>query len=62
MINDLERVGDKFWGRFNAPYDKQRWYYMGSVEALESMQADERTKGTYAEFVELCETVFGRGV
>ncbi len=59
MANDLERIGEKLWERFNAPYEKQRWYYMGSVEALESMQADERTKGAYAEFVELCRKVFG---
>ncbi len=33
MVADLERIGDEVWKRFNAPRDKQLWYYESALEA-----------------------------
>ncbi|MFW9903273.1 MAG: HD domain-containing protein [Candidatus Thorarchaeota archaeon] len=31
-INDFEELGDKLWGRFNATFEQQRWYYRSLCE------------------------------
>ncbi len=33
IVSDLERIGDELWQRFNAPRDRQIWYYSSAVEA-----------------------------
>ena len=34
LLRDVERVGDTFWNRFNAPKDRQCWYLRSCVDAL----------------------------
>ncbi|MFX0171107.1 MAG: HD domain-containing protein [Candidatus Hodarchaeota archaeon] len=34
MINDLERLGEVFWERFNAPQEDQKWYYESLCKAF----------------------------
>ncbi len=36
MFDDLEYLGDKMWGYFNAGKAEQEWYYNSVVEALNS--------------------------
>ncbi|MHA2203447.1 MAG: HD domain-containing protein [Candidatus Hodarchaeales archaeon] len=33
MIINHKQLGNKLWERFNAPYEKQRWYYRSLCEA-----------------------------
>ena len=41
--------GDKVWDRFNAPKEKQAWYYTEIAKALEDMRYDQATKPAYLE-------------
>lgn len=38
MIKGYEDMGDKLWDRFNAPYEKQKWYYQGLIESLKELE------------------------
>ncbi len=33
IVADIERTGDEVWSRFNAPRDRQVWYYAGARDA-----------------------------
>lgn len=35
-LADLNRMGDKVWAKFNAPKERQAWYYGSILEVLES--------------------------
>lgn len=48
MMADLELVGPDLWGRFNAPFAEQRWYYHGVSRAV---RGDDRE--AHPLFVEL---------
>ena len=34
IVNDHERMGDQLWEIFNAPVEKQRWYYQSLCKAF----------------------------
>lgn len=59
MYRDYMIEGDEYWDRFNAPFEKQAWYYNGAVKALEELRDNENTAVRYNEFKEIVEKTFG---
>ena len=57
---DYKELGDELWKRFNAPMEKQSWYYSGVQDALWDMQLYEDTADAYWEMVGLYKDVFVR--
>ena len=55
---DYRKLGDELWKRFNAPMEKQSWYYSGVQDALWDMQLYEDTADAYWEMVGLYKDVF----
>ena len=51
MCNDFKKCGDKLWERFNAPWDKQAWYYSEIQDALNELQSIPETSEIYWEMV-----------
>ena len=59
MYRDYMIEGDEYWDRFNAPFEKQAWYYNGAVKAMEELKDNENTAVRYNEFKEIVEKTFG---
>ena len=57
---DYNEIGDKLWKRFNAPRERQSWYYSEIQDALWDMQMDDDTAPAYWEMVGLYKDVFVR--
>ena len=55
---DYEEIGDRLWKRFNAPKEKQAWYYSKIQDALYDMQFVPECEKLYWEFVGLYKDVF----
>ena len=60
MYRDYMIEGDEYWDRFNAPFEKQAWYYISAVKALEELKDNENTAVRYNEFKEIVEKTFGQ--
>ena len=59
LWSDYKKVGDELWKRFNAPKEKQAWYYSSVCKGLSDLGSNSDTEAVYAEMVELCREVFG---
>ena len=59
MYADYKALGEDFWKRFNAPKEKQAWYYNNMKESLKELETYVETEDAYAEFIKLCDGVFG---
>ena len=55
---DYEARGDGLWERFNAPKEKQAWYYDGILDALYGMQDIPDCEKAYWELTGLFKDVF----
>ena len=55
---DYKNIGDELWRRFNAPKEKQAWYYSGIQDSLYDMQFCPECADAYWEFVGLFKDVF----
>ena len=55
---DYAVSGDALWTRFNAPKEKQAWYYDGIVDALYDLQYDSQCEKAYWELMGLFKDVF----
>ena len=55
---DFRNLGDKLWERFNAPAEKQAWYYGGIDDALSTLQYHGDCADLYWEFNRLYKDVF----
>lgn len=55
---DYRALGDELWKRFNAPVEKQAWYYSGVQDPLWDMQLDPDAAPVYWEMVGLYKDVF----
>ncbi len=55
---DYAKIGDEAWKRFNAPKEKQAWYYGGIQDALYDLQFDDDCKKAYWELVDTYKDVF----
>jgi hypothetical protein len=51
MCIDFKKCGYELWERFNAPWDKQAWYYSGIQDALSELQSLPETSEIYWEMV-----------
>lgn len=58
LARDYLEVGDRLWERFNAPKEKQAWYYSGVQDSLFDMQSYDETSAAYWEFVAAFKDVF----
>lgn len=58
MMADYKRIGNALWERFNAPCDKQAWYYSGIQDALSNMQKFPDCADVYWEMVGLYKDLF----
>ena len=55
---DYRAIGDELWKRFNAPVEKQAWYYSGIQDSLWDMQLDPDAAPVYWEMAGLYKDVF----
>lgn len=55
---DYNNIGDKLWERFNAPKEKQAWYYDGILDGLYDMQYIPECEKAYWEITGLFKDVF----
>lgn len=55
---DYRNVGDDLWKRFNAPKEKQAWYYDGILDALYDIQDTPGCEKAYWELTSLFKDVF----
>ncbi len=58
MYVDYRNEGESFWKRFNAPKEKQAWYYGGVQDALFELQHYSNTSQPYWEMVNLYKDIF----
>lgn len=58
IAQDYEKLGDSLWDRFNAPKEKQAWYYSGILDAIYDLQFISECEKAYWEFTELYKDVF----
>ena len=58
LYRDKKEIGENIWERFNAPKEKQEWYYSEMKGALSEMEHSPETKGIYLEMTKLCRLVF----
>ncbi len=54
MIAGYKDIGNKLWNRFNAPYEKQKWYYKSLIQSLESLEGLKM----YTQFKEAVDFLF----
>lgn len=60
MVKDYKSIGNKLWQRFNAPKEKQAWYFNGILDALWDMQNISECEDAYWEFNGLYKDLFVR--
>jgi (p)ppGpp synthase/HD superfamily hydrolase len=58
---DLARLGDTVWARFNRPKAKQRWYYRGLAQVFVDRIEGETSAALFSRFHEKVDDVFGDG-
>lgn len=58
IASDYKRLGEVFWESFNAPKEKQKWYYGEMCRALESLAEVPQCAKVYHEMTELYKEIF----
>lgn len=58
IARDYKQLGDGLWLRFNAPKEKQAWYYNGIVDALAELNQYIETTDAYQELLSHYKDVF----
>ena len=58
IARDYALLKDDLWKRFNAPKEKQAWYYNGILDALSDLQDYTETSAAYWELLEHYKDVF----
>ena len=58
LVADYAQIGNELWKRFNAPAEKQAWYYGSIQDVLYEMQDDPQCAPVYWEMVGLFKDVF----
>lgn len=61
IVSDHKEVGDKLWDNFNAPKEKQAWYYNSILNALRDLQNYPETESVYREMSGLYNDIFIQG-
>ena len=60
LAADYAEIGEKLWERFNAPAEKQSWYYFEMQKALADLQDNPNAHNAYCELAEKYKAVFGK--
>jgi (p)ppGpp synthase/HD superfamily hydrolase len=60
LIQDLNRLGDQVWHKFNRGRQKQEWYYRGVVESLWHELKRPPAASLFHQLREEVERVFGK--
>ena len=55
---DDQMLGNDLWKRFNAPKEKQAWYYYGIKRSLSDLQNIDQTRPLYVELARLYDQIF----
>ena len=55
---DYQEVGEALWKRFNAPKEKQSWYYSARLDAFDDMMGDECAENFYWEAQALYKDIY----
>lgn len=55
---DRQIIGDDIWKNFNAPKEKQAWYYRSITDALSDFRDIPETARVYKELYDLCHKIF----
>ena len=58
LVADYAQIGNELWKRFNAPPEKQAWYYGSIQDALYDMQGNPECAPVYWEMVGLYKEIF----
>lgn len=58
IARDYRQLGDALWLRFNAPKEKQAWYYNGIVDTLAELDQYVETAPAYQELLSHYKDVF----
>ena len=58
IVSDYKAIGDDLWSRFNAPKEKQAWYYGNLQDSLWELGQSSCCSDAYWEYVALCKDVF----
>lgn len=62
MVLDQRELGEKLWERFNAPKERQKWYYTGILDALKELREDPDAAPVYREMEDIFHQLFGGAV
>ena len=57
-VTDFEKVGPALWNRFNAGFDKQKWYYTNLFDALKGLARYPECAKPVQEMETLCRRLF----
>ena len=58
MYSNYQEVGEELWQRFNAPKEKQCWYYGAVMDALWDISEFEDIEDVYEEMTDLFKEIF----
>ena len=58
MYSNYQEVGEELWSRFNAPKEKQSWYYSARLDAFDDMMGDECAENFYWEAQALYKDIY----
>ena len=58
MARDYKSQGESFWERFNAPKERQEWFYHQMVTALSELKNIPQTSAAYEEMQGIVEKIF----
>ena len=58
IAKDYKRLGEVFWDSFNAPKEKQKWYYSQVYQALHELKDTPQTAEIYGEMERLYNEIF----
>jgi myo-inositol-1(or 4)-monophosphatase len=59
IARDYAALGDGVWERFNAPKEKQAWYYGGIINALKDLNDIPKCRDNYQKIKEIYDIIFG---
>ncbi|MGK0290412.1 MAG: (p)ppGpp synthase/HD superfamily hydrolase [bacterium] len=58
IYDELGRVGDEVWNKFNAPKERQAWYYKGLAQVFLNRIEDDVSRSLFREFSFVVDDVF----
>ena len=59
MVRDFETLGAQLWDRFNAPKERQAWYYTSILQTLAPLRRCPHAQEYWEEMAQLVARLFG---